>query len=271
MQRLLDVDPQEVVFLDTETTGLDGEIVEIACLSGTGKVLINTLVYPKGEIPAEASAVHHIDTSTYPEDHDPLLEWPVVLEKVRSIIAGKMVVAYNAIFDRKVMHITSESHDLAEETHKDLSTIAEWVCLMKAYREWSRGGPYLSLEEVSGVEAQTHRALEDCELARAVWLRMRSSVRPEPEPKLHVLVLRRSVPTRSGKRTIEVLGEIPFDAAIEHYLSVLSGSVPKEPPKTLRGLINYYREHPELNIEIAAPAPDTWKHVYSFVMRSKSS
>jgi DNA polymerase III epsilon subunit-like protein len=225
-------------------------------------------VYPVGEIPAEATAIHHIDSSSYPEDHDDSLEWHVVLQKVREIITGKTVVAYNAIFDRKVIHITSERHHLPDTTHSDLSAISQWQCLMKAYKEWSRNYSYVSLEKASGTTNQSHRALGDCELARKVWLKMRVDPRPTPVPAMTSLILRRTARSYASPSGLKVIAELPHDSSLERYLSTLGDIAPQDPPQTLRELIAYYREHPEMNLEIAIPAPDTWKHVHAFLTRT---
>lgn len=52
----------DVVFLDTETTGLgaQAEIVDIAAIDGHGQILMDTLVRPTRSIPREASNIHGI-------------------------------------------------------------------------------------------------------------------------------------------------------------------------------------------------------------------
>ena len=49
----------DVLYLDTETTGLgnDAEIVDIAVIDSSGRIILNALVRPSGRIPREASDV----------------------------------------------------------------------------------------------------------------------------------------------------------------------------------------------------------------------
>jgi hypothetical protein len=54
-----------VVGLGTETTGIDGdaEVIEIAIIDIRGYVLLDTLIRPQGDIPAEATAIHGINAA----------------------------------------------------------------------------------------------------------------------------------------------------------------------------------------------------------------
>ena len=56
------VSDSRVIYLDTETTGLDrtAEIIDIALVTNEGAVLFNTLVKPVRPIPAESSRIHGI-------------------------------------------------------------------------------------------------------------------------------------------------------------------------------------------------------------------
>ena len=58
-KKKIDNDP---VYLDTETTGLESfdEIIEIAIVNATGKVVYESFVRPQKPIPASATAVNHI-------------------------------------------------------------------------------------------------------------------------------------------------------------------------------------------------------------------
>ena len=77
----------DYVVLDTETTGLDedAEIVEIAIVDSTGKVLLDTLVKPSKPLPVycEASEIHGITNEMLVNAPN----WQDIYEKVSRAIA----------------------------------------------------------------------------------------------------------------------------------------------------------------------------------------
>jgi DNA polymerase-3 subunit epsilon len=86
------------LFLDTETTGLahDDEVIEIAVLDAAGTVLLDSLVRPAKACSPEARAVHGIS--------DDLLAsapaWAEISPDLVTVLAGRLVIAHNADFDR---------------------------------------------------------------------------------------------------------------------------------------------------------------------------
>lgn len=56
------INRDQFVILDTETTGLTlrDQIIEICVIDLTGKILLNSLVKPTINIPAEAASIHGI-------------------------------------------------------------------------------------------------------------------------------------------------------------------------------------------------------------------
>jgi DNA polymerase-3 subunit epsilon len=91
-----------VVFLDTETTGLDGgaEIVEIAVVDGQGRPLLDTLVRPDGHIPQEVVRIHGIDDRMVRAAP----HWAEVYRLVLPLLVGREVVVYNAAFDFRLVN-----------------------------------------------------------------------------------------------------------------------------------------------------------------------
>jgi DNA polymerase-3 subunit epsilon len=92
------------VFLDTETTGLDktDEIVEISIIEFDGSILLQSLVKPTSTIPAKATRIHGISNS----DVQKAPPWPFLWPKIRSLLYGRMIAAYNAPFDLRMMQQT---------------------------------------------------------------------------------------------------------------------------------------------------------------------
>ncbi len=83
------------VAFDTETTDLDGEIVEWAVCNPSGQVLGSGLVKPVARISEEAYRIHHISDAML--KHAPTFDtaWP----KIWAHLQGKTVVIYNQWFD----------------------------------------------------------------------------------------------------------------------------------------------------------------------------
>ncbi|MDI3339402.1 MAG: 3'-5' exonuclease [Sphaerobacter sp.] len=158
----------DVLFLDTETTGLDeqAEIVEIAAVDARGTVLLDTLVRPRRPIPVEARAVHGISDAMVAAAPT----WPAVqAELARLLRTHPRVVIYNAAFDRRMLAQTARGYRLPPLE-------AEWHCAMLRYAAFAeerhpRSGDYRwhRLEHAAaalGVAPPTHRALGD---VRTCW------------------------------------------------------------------------------------------------------
>jgi DNA polymerase-3 subunit epsilon len=91
----------EVVFLDTETTGLDGlsEVIEIAIVDRAGMVLVDSLIKPTAGIPAEATVIHGIKD----EDVASAPSWNDLFPAIASACCERRVVVYNAEFDYRLV------------------------------------------------------------------------------------------------------------------------------------------------------------------------
>lgn len=159
---------QDCLILDTETTGLgdDAEIVENTIIDTTGKPLLDTLVKPSKAIPAEATAIHGItDAMVMNAPH-----WTDVYHKVGTLVSGRTVVMYNAIYDARLLDQT----DLIWGVIPDLKNgLADFQCAMRAYAEFygqcsERGGykwqKLTAAAKQQGIKIQgtAHRALSDC-------------------------------------------------------------------------------------------------------------
>ncbi|MGS2592040.1 3'-5' exonuclease [Streptomyces hebeiensis] len=154
------LEPGRAVVLDTETTDLSGYTVEIAVIdAATGKKLMDTLVNPgDAEISDGARWVHGIKDEMVADKRP----FEKVLPRLRKVTKGRVVLAYNAEFDRSIV-----LRDIARAGKKPmhLEPWDSWYCLMNAYADWLGSRRWLRL-------GGSHRAAGDCESARQVLIEM---------------------------------------------------------------------------------------------------
>lgn len=164
----------DYVILDTETTGLDdAEICQIAVVASSGATLLDTYVKPCRPIPASATAIHNITDEMVTDAPS----WPHISERLVPMLEGRHVIAYNAVFDRKMMH---KSAEIAGLPKIDWKAFSRWWCAMLAFSEvygmassHQRGRyRYQSLKTAArhySVPVQReHTALDDCRTTLAV-------------------------------------------------------------------------------------------------------
>lgn len=155
--------------LDVETTGLDhdAQVIEIGIIDKHGNTLLHSLVKPTIPVPAEATAIHGLQDS----DLADAPAWPAIHDQVRSLLAGKLVLIYNAEFDDRVIAQTAVVYGLPVP-------VLNTVCIMDLFARWvgelfgddtyrwhtlSDAAAYFALEP-----ACAHRALEDCRTTLSV-------------------------------------------------------------------------------------------------------
>lgn len=175
---------KDFLVLDTETTGLyEGEIVQIAIINSAGQTLLNTLVKPVFPIPSDATAIHGIT--------DEMVEssptWLDLAPKIKTLLEGKLLVVYNAVYDRKMMHQTAERHGLPKVEWKD---ICSWHCAMEAFAEFYGDynryrGSYrwqklvIAARHCGVPYEDAHNALVDCQMALGVTKHMLATAETE--------------------------------------------------------------------------------------------
>jgi hypothetical protein len=163
-QARADLQPGAAVVLDTETTDLDGIVVEIAVIdAATGEVLLDTLVNPDG-VPVEdgARAVHGIDDDSLAG----AARWADVVPDFLAAVDGRRILAYNASFDAGRIAAT---HAHAGLEAAQLPGPDRWGCLMEAQSAWLRIGRWLPL-------GGGHRARGDAEAARQILQQLAAPV-----------------------------------------------------------------------------------------------
>ncbi len=189
------------LFLDTETTGFGGQVIDLALVDIHGRTVLETLLKPTVAIEDGARAVHGITEAMVADA--PMFD--AVWDEFKALTTGKLVIIYNADFDRRVIcnsataianlktgTLGSEAMDwmYAENTpiryQRQLGE-PRFECAMRLYAEWKgewgkRGYKWHKLEEaaahcrVTGSHdlraRQEHRARSDADMARMVVLYM---------------------------------------------------------------------------------------------------
>jgi len=163
----------KLLFVDTETTGLDYrsvEIIELAAGFATGPIA-DILIRPSIPLPEKVVELTHItDEMLAPES---TLEESVeeIFEALHVDDPDIIYVAHNAKYDRNVILFNLMRLGLEK---KDLPFLDEdrWICTLKLAREYfkDKGAPNMRLDDLRKYlelpvdpEAQDHRACGDVE------------------------------------------------------------------------------------------------------------
>lgn len=162
---------QKPIYIDTETTGLNrsDEIIEISIVDFDGSLLFSKLVKPSQSIPWEAEKIHHI-TNDMVRSAQP---WPIIWPQVRSLLYGRVIAAYNASFDQRMME---QSHARYRLPWREKFDFLDVLSLYSEYRgEWDQSRSsyrYFKLEEAGKFFnislPNAHRSAADALLTRAV-------------------------------------------------------------------------------------------------------
>ena len=183
--------PAEWVVLDTETTHLEGEVIEIVIVDPAGHVLLESLVRPLGRVSRDARALHGITDEELAGAPTFAELWPRIYSVLGQV---SYVITYNAPFDRERLATSCALADLTLYTGRGAARRAqlygarlrettpvvlpvEWECLMEQYAHYhgqrSRRGfvPQPLAKACSQLRirhTQWHRARGDTEAALKV-------------------------------------------------------------------------------------------------------
>lgn len=166
-------DPRLLV-LDTETTGLEGDVVELAVTDLTEQPLLDVQVRPTTPFTQRAIELHGIR----PEHVAQLPLISAHASPLASVLAGRTVVTFGAAFDTGSV---TRSFDHAQPDWRETTPLEPllggWGCVMNAYADYAavqdrkgRGNRWFSLQaacEREGVETgdlRLHRAMSDARL-----------------------------------------------------------------------------------------------------------
>jgi DNA polymerase-3 subunit epsilon len=142
-----------------------------------GRELLDTLIRPlkTKRMPTRAKAVHGIGV----KDLRGAPSWVDVADQINAVLKDKVVLAYNAEYDERLVRQTAALYDTQQPSVK------RWECLMLQYSQfvgepsWRFKGEY-KWQKLPG---SAHGALADCHAALAVLKIMSADERPaRPAP-----------------------------------------------------------------------------------------
>jgi len=171
-----------LVFIDTETTGLDEnkhEILEIAIIGEGGETLLHTNVKPEH---IETASEKALEINGYnPGEWEPSPLFGEIADKVHELLSGPIIAGQNVQFDmrfinRSLRHAFAERGMSEEEIDEKMESVSYHLVdtVTLAYEHLAGGGlRSLSLWAVCkwlGIEnKRAHTALADTHATRSVY------------------------------------------------------------------------------------------------------
>lgn len=164
----------DVLILDTETTGLDGdaEICQVAIMTIGGRPVLDALVRPTRPIPPDAQRVHGIsdaDVAGAPTFVD-------LMPALRAILGGRTVLIYNVEYDTRLLVQSARACGLDLEAPPFGAEYLDAMIPYSAYiGEPGRYGGY-RWQRLPGGD---HSAMGDCKATLKVLQEMRGNTDDE--------------------------------------------------------------------------------------------
>ncbi len=147
----------QALIIDTETVGTGPliEVVEIALGDTEGKIVYHSLIHPVFNPLPRSSKQQRFDRAEFASAP----EWKDIWPLIEKLVADKLLIAYNAAFDRRAMAAMCARH-------RHTSPERGWRCAMQFVRQAIGTRRSLTLEEACahyGLEGGNHRARRDVE------------------------------------------------------------------------------------------------------------
>lgn len=155
---------QDVVILDTETTGLssrDNELIEISAARLSGREIVDrfdTFVHPTGPIPPEIMELTHITNAQVA--HAPNAREAVAA--LADFVQGCPVVAHNAQFDRAFIEAVPGGRAVTELWIDSLALSRIALPRLASHK-------LAFMAEVFGCSSVSHRAVDDVNALAGMW------------------------------------------------------------------------------------------------------
>jgi DNA polymerase III epsilon subunit-like protein len=154
--------PDNYAILDTETTSLSGEIIDLGILSLKGKVLLNQRIKPVGEMSEGAQAIHGISLEMLANEPSFVEVYPRILEA----IGDKTLIIYSASFDMGILCGDCHRHGLPKIKNESECAMYEYA---RFYGEWSNYWGNYKWQPLYGGD---HSAIGDCRATLSLLKRM---------------------------------------------------------------------------------------------------
>lgn len=156
----------DVVYLDTETTGLgdDDEIIELGITDNNGTVLYSCMFKPTKTPHPMALKVNGITL----EELSVAVDFKCEMQKINNILKGRVICTYNKDFDKRLVHQTIKRYfGLQVASQYTGVWFSNSICAMQSYMAFnSTGSSFISLvnacKQMGVVHEQLHRATDDC-------------------------------------------------------------------------------------------------------------
>lgn len=146
---------ERALILDTETVGAGTgiEIIEIALCDARGEIVFESLVRPVYNRLPPPSKHHRFDGAEF----DAAPDWTDIWPALSKLIEGRLLIAYNAGFDRRALAS-------ARARHHQASPERGWRCAMQLVKKLMGAKRSPTLEEACafyGLAGGNHRAARD--------------------------------------------------------------------------------------------------------------
>lgn len=181
-ERVFGIIEEDVVILDTETTGLsvrDNELIEIsaAVLTQQGiKERFDTFVHPTGPIPDEIiklTGIRNADVIHAPSARE-------AVEALAEFVAGRPVVAHNATFDRSFIEAVRGGVNVSDIWIDSLALSRIALPRLASHK-------LSSMAELFGCAAVSHRATDDVDALAGMWRILLTALTDLPAGLLRLL------------------------------------------------------------------------------------
>jgi DNA polymerase-3 subunit epsilon len=148
----LAADPASILILDSETTDLGGEIIDLAIIDLTGATVFQSLFNPLMEIAPDAARIHGLTRDKLKDEP----RFGDLRDAVGAAIEGKKVLIYNAAFDNARLYFTCCNHDVDPFVYQS-------DCVMLWYAQWvGEWNDYRHNYRWQRLQGGDHSALGDC-------------------------------------------------------------------------------------------------------------